>query len=114
MAHIASPDEVEWQRVRDIRLQALRDAPEAFGSTYDVEFARDESSWREWITGWSGTSAQALFIALDSDAWVGMSVGARWAEGPSILHVYAMWVEPGHRAQGSGPPAARCDPRLGA
>ncbi len=102
VAHIASPDEVEWQRVRDIRLQALRDAPEAFGSTYEIEVARDESSWREWITGWSGTCAQALFIALDSDAWVGMSVGARWAEGPSIVHVYAMWVEPGRRAQGLG------------
>ena len=78
------------------------DAPEAFGSNYEVEVARDESSWREWITGWSGASDQALFIAVEGDAWVGMSIGVRWAQDPTVAHVYAMWVEPAHRSQGLG------------
>lgn len=102
VAHITSPREDEWQRVRDVRLQALTDAPEAFWSTYEVEVSRHESSWREWITGWSGTSDQALFVAVDGDAWVGMSIGVRWAEDPSVAHVYAMWVEPAHRVRGLG------------
>jgi len=38
-----------WQALRDIRLEALRDAPTAFGSTYEREVLRGEAHWRDRI-----------------------------------------------------------------
>ncbi len=33
----------DWQALRDIRLEALRDAPESFGSSYEREILRPEA-----------------------------------------------------------------------
>jgi GNAT superfamily N-acetyltransferase len=35
----------DWQAMRDIRLEALRDAPEAFGSTYARDAAFEPAEW---------------------------------------------------------------------
>jgi hypothetical protein len=39
----------DWQALRDIRLEALRDAPTAFGSVYEREVLRAEAHWRDRI-----------------------------------------------------------------
>ena len=39
----------DWQALRDIRLEALRDAPSAFGSTYQGEAGRPEAHWHDRI-----------------------------------------------------------------
>src|ERR1700759_422741 len=36
----------DWPALRDIRLEALRDHPAAFASSYAGEAARDEAYWR--------------------------------------------------------------------
>ena len=41
----------DWQALRDIRLEALRDAPSAFASSYACEAARDEEHWRGRSSG---------------------------------------------------------------
>jgi GNAT superfamily N-acetyltransferase len=90
----------EWERVRELRLRALADAPDAFGSTLDEERALGEAEWVGWIEGWEG-STNALFIAEDGERWVGMAVGSRASEEPDA-HLYGMWVEPSRRSSGIG------------
>ena len=41
----------DWQALREIRLEALRDAPSAFGSSYACEVGRDEEHWRGRSSG---------------------------------------------------------------
>src|SRR5262245_34177629 len=90
----------EWERVRDLRLRSLEDAPDAFGSTLEEERAYPGPRWIDWIQGWEGAT-NILFVAEDGDAWVGMAVGSRTGDEPSA-HLYAMWVEPVWRTRGVG------------
>jgi GNAT superfamily N-acetyltransferase len=90
----------EWERARELRLRALVDAPDAFGSTLDEERAQGEAEWIGWIEGWTG-SRNALFVAEDGERWVGMAVGSRAGDEPDA-HLYGMWVEPSRRSSGIG------------
>jgi hypothetical protein len=88
----AEPD--DWPRVRDLRLRALLDAPDAFGSTHAQDAGEGEDEWRAWMTGWSDASDQALFAAVDDGEWIGIAVGVRWQRDRELVHLYAMWVDP--------------------
>ena len=47
--------------LRALRLQALSDTPDAFGSTYERELARTTADWQRWL------SPGATFILTDDD-----------------------------------------------
>jgi ribosomal protein S18 acetylase RimI-like enzyme len=94
----ARPD--EWRRVRDLRLRALADSPDAFGSTFERERAHAEREWLRWISGWE-SGANRLVVALDGEAWIGMAVGSRTGDDDRA-HLYAMWVDPRSRRAGVG------------
>lgn len=96
----AEPD--DWPSVRDVRLRALQDAPDAFGATFGDETDNDEDRWRSWMTGWDGAVDQALFAAVESEEWLGIALGVRWGAEPDTTHLYAMWVDPAHRRRGAG------------
>jgi len=99
---IREATEDEWERIRDVRLRALRDAPDAYGSTFDREATAVEGDWRSWITGWEGADRQVLFVAEEGDAWRGLALGVRWREHPDPANLYAMWVAPQARRAGVG------------
>src|SRR4029453_6507581 len=69
----------EWERVRDLRLHALADAPDAFGSTLERERSLGRPGWIAWIEGWEGAT-NVLFVAERGDRWIGMAVGSRTGE----------------------------------
>jgi GNAT superfamily N-acetyltransferase len=73
--------------LRRVRLQALADAPAAFGSTYERELARTTADWQRWL------SPGATFI-LDADEPRGLVAGARDQADPAIVRLMAMWVHP--------------------
>jgi ribosomal protein S18 acetylase RimI-like enzyme len=94
----ARPD--EWRRVRDLRLRALADSPDAFGSAVERERAHAKREWLRWISGWE-RAVNRLVVAVDGDEWIGMAVGSRTG-GDERAHLYAMWVDPRARRAGIG------------
>lgn len=94
----ARPD--EWRRVRDLRLRALADSPDAFGSTFERERAHTKREWLQWISGWE-SAVNRLVVAVDGDEWIGMAVGSRTGNDERA-HLYAMWVDPRARRAGIG------------
>lgn len=82
--------------LRELRLQALADAPDAFGSTYERELARTVEDWRRWL------SPGVTFILDDSQGARGIVAAAHDATDASIVHLMAMWVHPEIRGSGAG------------
>ena len=81
---------------RHIRLQALADAPDAFGSTYEGEKDRPLDDWKRWF------SNRAVFIAEDAEGEaVGIVSGVGDMENPTTAHLTSMWVHPAVRGTGA-------------
>ena len=84
----------DWQAMRDIRLDALREAPYAFASTYAREAAFPERTWRERAT--SGNSIVAYLPDLGRGP---MGLVASIQVVPGELELVSMWVRPQARGQ---------------
>ncbi|MGC2191989.1 MAG: GNAT family N-acetyltransferase [Candidatus Dormiibacterota bacterium] len=85
----------EWQRYREIRLRALTEAPEAFGSSWANESARPDSVWRERSIS---TPDRQMWSARRGEGWIGLVGAVR--EPDFQLQLVSMWVDPGWRRQG--------------
>lgn len=77
--------------LRGLRLQALSEAPGAFGSTYERELSRTKQEWQQWIA--SGVT----FILGDR----GIVAGRRDADDALVVHLMAMWLHPEDRGSGA-------------
>src|ERR1700730_1494629 len=80
--------------LREIRLQALSDAPDAFGSSYEREVARTTADWQGW------GSPGVAFILCEPAGARGMVAGLRDEADLEVVHLMAMWVHP--KVRGSG------------
>jgi ribosomal protein S18 acetylase RimI-like enzyme len=80
--------------LRELRLQALGDAPVAFGSTYEREAARTSADWQRWM------SPGVTFILDETGGARGIVAGMRDETDPAVVHLMSMWVHP--IARGSG------------
>jgi ribosomal protein S18 acetylase RimI-like enzyme len=80
--------------LRDLRLRALLDAPDAFGSTYERELARTTADWQKWL------SPGVTFILEAGDCPKGIAAGVHDAADPDVVHLMAMWVDPELRGSG--------------
>jgi GNAT superfamily N-acetyltransferase len=96
---IRTPRPDEWRAVRALRLRALGDAPDAFGSTLARETAEPEAAWRAFWLERPGTLA---LIAEDEGRLVGMAFGWPSRDDVDIAGLYGMWVDPVARRHGVG------------
>jgi ribosomal protein S18 acetylase RimI-like enzyme len=87
----------DWQAMRDIRLDALREAPYAFASTYTSEAAYPEETWQERAR--SGNSILAYLLEFGQRP---MGVVAGIQEVPDELELVSMWVRPQARGRQVG------------
>ena len=86
----------EGLRLRTIRLRALADAPDAFGSTYDEAATRPLDSWTAQL------QEIATFVAVVDGEDVGLVRGACDDLQPDAAWLISMWVSPEVRGQGVG------------
>jgi ribosomal protein S18 acetylase RimI-like enzyme len=92
----------EWRIYRDLRLRALTDSPDAFGSTLDREAARSEADWASRLGQGSISDRDLPLIAEFDDEPLGLS----WARiddlQPDVAHIYQVWIAPTRRRLGAG------------
>lgn len=96
---IASDD---WPEYRKARLSALKDSPQAFGSTWEQEVALPDEDWSaRTIVSATGQSGKGFF-AVHRDEVCGLAWCLLSDLDPRIAHIYAMWTAPAIRGQGAG------------
>lgn len=91
----------EWQSYRDLRLRALGDAPDAFGTTLAQARQRSDTHWKSRLADTSPDTDLALLGEVD-----GVGAGLAWGRieptDRDVACVYQMWASPEHRGCGLG------------
>lgn len=91
----------EWPMYREVRLQALADSPDAFGSTLEREQSYADATWAERLQA-AAHSKRDLALLAEQE---GHAVGLAWLRidaDDTAATLYQMWVAPGWRRRGTG------------
>jgi GNAT superfamily N-acetyltransferase len=90
----------ETPLLRDLRVAALRDAPNAFGRTLADALAQPDTYWTDMAQSVTEPGRHVMFLAEEDDRPLGIVFGIRKAEG--IADLGGMWVDPRARGRGAG------------
>jgi GNAT superfamily N-acetyltransferase len=90
----------EAERLRQLRLAALAEDPDAFGSTHARDAAHPQQHWDRWAAESDAGSRQRTFVlADDEDRWHGLALVKHDADEPGTAVLNGMWVAPGVRGR---------------
>lgn len=87
--------EDDWQQYRSVRLEALRESPEAFVASIAEEEAYDEALWRERMN-----RSERLIAEIDGRAVGVVSLGSAAATDSAAGELFGLWVHPEARGVG--------------
>ncbi|HEY0065374.1 MAG TPA: GNAT family N-acetyltransferase [Telluria sp.] len=92
----------DWPTYRDLRLQSLAQAPDAFGSTLAAERAYTDEHWRGPLDLASSSGRDLPLLARAG----GSAAGLAWAkvdpQQADAVNLFQMWVHPATRGRGIG------------
>ena len=86
---------------KDIRLRALRDTPNAFGSTYAKECQLSDPEWAKRAVRWNGDTGIG-YLAMDGCMACGIAGSVLDEQDTACAHLLSMWTAPSHRRKGVG------------
>ncbi|KAL2151712.1 hypothetical protein VTH82DRAFT_6810 [Thermothelomyces myriococcoides] len=93
---VLSPD--DWQLWRELRLQALTEAPHAFGATLEY-WQGDGDREHRWRSRLAIPGSRNLIAFIGGDP-VGMASGVPVSNGTEAVEVISLWVKPEARGRG--------------
>lgn len=89
-----------WAEYKLLRLSALKESPDSFGSTYEKELAFSDVEWIERLrANFNGMISLPLVAELDGNL-VGLAWGVIHHSDKKVAHIYQMWVSPEARGNG--------------
>jgi ribosomal protein S18 acetylase RimI-like enzyme len=92
---IRRSDRDDWRALKAIRLEALADTPDAYGSTW-----KENSTWSD--AQWKNAAKNRLYyLAFRDDVVVGMVSGGLNDMHPGTRWLYGMYVSPSDRGSGT-------------
>lgn len=93
----------EWKDFKKIRLAALKEEPQAFGSSYAKDAAYPDSTWQERLRDGESKKSIYLFAKLEGKI-IGMVMGGRTDEDKHahLAHIWGTYVDSKERGKGAG------------
>lgn len=92
----------EWATYRDVRLRALQEAPDAFGSSFAAESMRSDEAWAQRILAATTSGKDCPLFAFDDKQVCGLIWCKLSTDDALRADLYQMWVAPEARGQGAG------------
>lgn len=92
----------EWPIYRDLRLRALAESPDAFGSTLAAERQRSDAEWMSRLAAAMDVRFHLPLVARLGSEPIGLAWGRIQDTDPDLAHVYQLWVVPEFRRLGTG------------
>jgi GNAT superfamily N-acetyltransferase len=92
----------EWERYKSLRLSALADSPNAFGSTLAAEQVQTDAHWSARLASGTESRWDRPLVAQIGPEAIGLAWGKIEPTTPEVAHVYQMWVAPACRRLGVG------------
>jgi ribosomal protein S18 acetylase RimI-like enzyme len=97
---IAPLERDAWPLLKQLRIAALSDSPDAFGPTAEDAIARPDSYWRTWASRLDAQAGLALFVLHVAREPCGLVSATKDRAG--VGHIGAMWVAPSVRGRHFG------------
>lgn len=91
----------EWELLRELRVRALTDAPDAFAQTIEEIQGEPEAYWQQLAKNLR-FSHHEFFIAFLNEEPIGITYGHQEAVDRHVAQVGSMWVSPMARGKGIG------------
>lgn len=94
----------DWQKYKQIRLEALKTNPTAFLNTFEDVSGYPDDKWQEQLKKSAKKDGVFYLFAFDNEKIIGMN-GMYWDNKPVIKHiaeVFGVFVNPGYRGKGIG------------
>lgn len=93
---------LEWPLYRDLRLQALADAPDAFSTTHAQASTQTDEDWAARLAAAAQSGRDRPLVAECDGVAVGLSWVKRDSEATGDAELYQVWVAPHARGRGIG------------
>ncbi len=87
----------EGDLYKRLRVAALSESPEAFGTTLAEANARSEESWQQQADNSARGHDRATLIAIANEEPVGMAALYRDSQDQSLGELIQVWVDPAYR-----------------
>jgi ribosomal protein S18 acetylase RimI-like enzyme len=90
----------EGPRLKALRLAALADSPDAFGTTLADSRRETDRYWHERAELGALSADDIIVVAVERDEWWGLARGS-WEAGPAgTVELGGVWVHPDRRRSG--------------
>lgn len=87
---------LDWQRLKNLRISALTDSPDAFDSTLQSARELSDSQWQARVL------SMPTFVAVEDGLDVGMVRCVTDDDDSTAAYLISMWVSPAWRKKGAG------------
>ncbi len=88
----------DWEKYKELRLEALQKDSEAFGGSYEESAKKTDEEWMKPLEN----EKNSIIVAIDDDKAIGM-VGTYQESGEKMKHISYIWgvyVKEEYRGQG--------------
>lgn len=92
----------EWKTYQNIRLQALADSPDAFGTTLSEAQERSDAEWSHRLASGANSDRDLPLLAEVDGHPAGLAWGHIEEADRNVAYLFQMWVAPGYRRLGIG------------
>jgi ribosomal protein S18 acetylase RimI-like enzyme len=97
----------EGAALRDMRLRAISDKPDAFAVALADTLAQTDEGWTRWATVAAMGDTHIIYVAEDAGTWIGIVGGMRGASDveeivEEVVDLISLWVDPAYRGRGLG------------